>query len=469
MDQTGLFIIMIGLYIIGFLFVIFVAIDVYLRQKERKTNNRAWNQYDITEGEFLRGYRNFIQNIESFEMSIKRNQENFDKIVTTMITSLQKNLDLKIDHFDDSIKISTQVTRDILQKNIVDFQQSISNIGNNFSDSIQHFKKAINHSEKITNNFLDRLNYIKSETFKSKAQGVLGETLVNSSLEIILGNNTKGKIWFDPKEKAEYLKDFREDLKICGIEPDYLIRIARDSWIIIDAKTYLPGEEALIRINEFEKNINLNKDQIQQAQEDINNWVNLLVRSTSKMIKKGYLDTFEGPNFLWVIAPDRLVEYYLQKYSTIYLDEGILNNVIIPIKDIRAQLVSFSSLTWLLIDLKSRGFKSMAEADFNSNPEWYLSLKSIIEISRDILEYNEEIMSKITKTLEVLKDFESDFFNNEFSSKLNELEVLTSRFTQYFNTLEDTSFSPRIAGFEFVPPRKTKGNHEPQINLDSFL
>jgi hypothetical protein len=77
-------------------------------------------------------------------------------------------------------------------------------------------------------------------------------------------------------------------------------------------------------------------------------------------------------------------------------------------------------------------------------------------------------MSKIVKTLEVLKEFESDFINNEFSGKLNELEALTSKFTHYFNALENTSFSPRVAGFQFLPPRKTKP-HEPQINLDSFL
>jgi hypothetical protein len=460
---------MIGLYIVGIIFVFIVAIDVYLRQKERKSKHKEWDQTDHPKGDFLREYRNFNQNLESFEGSIKRNQENFDKIVTSMITSLHKNLDGKIDHFDDSIKTSTQVTRNILQKNIEDFQQSISNLGNNFNDSIQHFKRTINHSERIADNFLNKLSYVKSEMFKSKAQGVLGEALVKASLRIILGDFTKGKMWFDPKEKAAYLNQFRQDLKYCGIEPDFLIQIARDSWIIIDSKTYLPGEEALIRIKQFEKNDNLNKDQIQQAQEDINNWVSILVRSTSRMIKKGYLDSFKGPNFLWVVAPDRLVEYYLQKYSTIYLDEGVLNNIAIPIKDTRAQLVSFSSLTWMLIDLKSRGFKSMAEADFHSNPEWYRNLKTIINITQDVLKYNKEMMSKIVKTLDVLKEFESDLINNEFSSKLSVLETLTSKFAQYFTALEDTSFSPRIAEFHFIPPRKTKGIQKTHIDLDSFF
>ncbi|MFX1286107.1 MAG: DNA recombination protein RmuC [Promethearchaeota archaeon] len=469
MDQTGLFIIIIGLYIVGIMFIFIVVIDVYLRQKERKHKYKEWDQTNQTKGEFLREYKNFNQSLDSFERSIGRNQENFDKIVNSMIASLHKNLDGKIDHFDDSIKTSTQVTRNILQKNIEDFQQSISNIGNSFNDSIQHFKRTINHSERMADNFLNKLSYIKSEMFKSKAQGVLGEVLVKSSLRIILGDFTKGKIWFDPKEKAAYLNQFRQDLKHCGIEPDFLIQIARDSWIIIDSKTYLPGEKALIRIDQFEKDSILNKDQIQQAQEDINNWISLLVKSTSRMIKKGYLDSFKGPNFLWVVAPDRLVEYYLQKYSTIYLDEGILNNVVIPIKDTRAQLVSFSSLTWMLIELKSRGFKSIADADFHSNPEWYKNLKGIIDITQDVLEYNKEMMSKIVKTLDVLKEFKSDLINNEFSEKLGELEALTATFVQYFEALEDTSFNPRIAEFQFIPPRKTKGIHEAQINLDSFF
>lgn len=380
----------------------------------------------------------------------------------------ESNIQKVDDLTKQNIKMIDEVTKEFISKNtetntrMDSFSNSIFNVEKSFHESFIGVQKKINHNieqldgsfsstTKHLKNFEDRLDRVKTVTFGDLAgKGKLGEALVRATLSTILGEETRGRIWFDPKDTDEYMIQFRADLKACNINPDFLIQLSGDNWVIIDAKTYFPGEKALEQIVKFEEEGGEARPK-NPVRTYIDKWVDQLIKATSEMISKGYLDPTENRNCLFIAAPDKLVEYYIQRYSSTMIGKELDSSGTMVIQDTRAILVSFTSLTWIILELKARFMDSMMETMIIENSNWLTNFKEASKIADEFYDYMKEFQDKIDQTINGLKEIQEKISSGDLANRVSEFKDLTAEVSGIIEALENTEFKPRAKrGYNYI-------------------
>ncbi len=323
---------------------------------------------------------------------------------------------------DKSIGLSSTIEEKA--KNFYDVMDKIKGTVDGHSDDIENSMKNLN-------NFQDRLSSVQNRTFgETKGKGLLGEALVRNSFEIIFGTDTQGSIWFDPKNKDSIIDGIREDLKEIRINPDFLLKLDREHWIVIDAKTYLLGAEAFERLVEFEKG-DKDSGSKSQVRKDIDAWINQIKGSANELIKKGYLEE-NNLQFLWIVAPDKLVNYYLQKNENMF------------IIDKRAMLVSFTGFNWALMELKARNLTGVTSVLAIENTEWVGDLKNAAISARDLQSTFQDWTKSITESLNQLTEIKDQLDSGDMDDKVRDFVILVESIAKNIEDLHMTDYNPKI-------------------------
>lgn len=350
---------------------------------------------------------------------------------------------LNREKFENKIKKDHEEDLERLFKETVQLQKQVTSSTEFFNNSISNSQKSLEKSANSTIDKLDdfekRLKLIKEVTFdNTKGKGQLGEAYIRASLEIIFGKESHGTIWFEPKSCTGFLENFVNDLKALNIDPDFLLKLGPNHWIVIDSKLYLPGLEAINRIEEFEKG-KKETSRNSSVRKDIDSWINRLKSETRKLIDKGYLDDVNGLYTLWIVAPDSLVYYYWQKFGTSF----IINN--------RCMLVSFTSINWLLIEVKTLHRGEIAVSIALDNPNWLIDLEKAQSITSEIYNQYNDWFIKITEGLNSLNEIREALTTGSLETSTKKLNELIISINSQLKALRSIDYKPRIRGHNYNP------------------
>ena len=386
---------------------VMLGIVVYLLLAERK---RKTDQKKLEE-DTVEKLKDLSKETIELNASIKQSASNFNSTLELQSKSFEQRL---------------QGQSELLQNYVEHTKTLLDTTSTGFSQNVKETVKKVQQ-------FKNKLELVHDTTFKeTKGKGLLGEAYIREILQIIFDEQTFGTLWFDPKQKPAFLSEFIEGLKELSINPDFLIKLSNDYWIVIDAKTYMPGEEAIARLSEFhEEGIETGSTNKDKVRKDIDAWIEQVKKAVREVMAKGYLDEKEKRVILWIVVPDALMEYYIQKNKVAFIEDN------------RTQLVSMNYLPTLLIELKARGMNNFYY-DMMKENGWVEKLKTAIAIVNELEGNYKMWREKIGESLEALTMIHKVLEKGEINDKITEFNKIVGEIGVQMEILEKKEYNPVI-------------------------